>query len=111
MKRHLSLLMILCWGILLHAQTESELSSPNGEIKVTLNITDKIYYSIAYDGDVLLKDNSLQLALKDEVLGQNPRLRRRKYVSVDEQLTPVMPLKFSTVTNQYNQLTLTFIIY
>ena len=108
MKRHLSLIMILCWGILLHAQTESELSSPNGEIKVTLNITDKIYYSIAYDGDVLLKDNSLQLALKDEVLGQNPRLRRRKYVSVDEQLTPVMPLKFSTVTNQYNQLTLTF---
>ena len=108
MKRHLSLLMILCWGILLHAQTESELSSPNGEIKVTLNITDKIYYSIAYDGDVLLKDNSLQLALKDEVLGQNPRLRRRKYESVDEQLTPVMPLKFSTVTNQYNQLTLTF---
>lgn len=108
MKRHLSLLMILCWGILLHAQTESELSSPNGEIKVTLNITDKIYYSITYDGDVLLKDNSLQLALKDEVLGQNPRLRRRKYVSVDEQLTPVMPLKFSTVTNQYNQLTLTF---
>lgn len=108
MKRHLSLLMILCWGILLHAQTESELSSPNGEIKVTLNITDKIYYSIAYDGDVLLKDNSLQLALKDEVLGQNPRLRRRKYVSVDERLTPVMPLKFSTVTNQYNQLTLTF---
>ena len=108
MKRHLSLLMILCWRILLHAQTESELSSPNGEIKVTLNITDKIYYSIAYDGDVLLKDNSLQLALKDEVLGQNPRLRRRKYVSVDEQLTPVMPLKFSTVTNQYNQLTLTF---
>ena len=108
MKRHLSLFMILCWGILLHAQTESELSSPNGEIKVTLNITDKIYYSIAYDGDVLLKDNSLQLALKDEVLGQNPRLRRRKYVSVDEQLTPVMPLKFSTVTNQYNQLTLTF---
>ena len=108
MKRHLSLLMILCWGILLHAQTESELYSPNGEIKVTLNITDKIYYSIAYDGDVLLKDNSLQLALKDEVLGQNPRLRRRKYVSVDEQLTPVMPLKFSTVTNQYNQLTLTF---
>ena len=108
MKRHLSLLMILCWGILLHAQTESELSSPNGEIKVTLNITDKIYYSIAYDGDVLLKDNSLQLTLKDEVLGQNPRLRRRKYVSVDEQLTPVMPLKFSTVTNQYNQLALTF---
>lgn len=108
MKRHLSLLMILCWGVLLHAQTESELSSPNGEIKVTLNITDKIYYSIAYDGDVLLKDNSLQLTLKDEVLGQNPRLRRRKYVSVDEQLTPVMPLKFSTVTSRYNQLTLTF---
>lgn len=108
MKRHLSLLMILCWGVLLHAQTASELSSPNGEIKVTLSISDKIYYSIVYDGDVLLKDNSLQLTLKDQVLGQDPKLRRRKYTSVNELLTPVMPLKFSTVTNQYNQLALTF---
>lgn len=108
MKRHLSLLMILCWGVLLHAQTASELSSPNGEIKVTLSISDKIYYSIVYDGDVLLKDNSLQLTLKDQVLGQDPKLRRRKYTSVNELLAPVMPLKFSTVTNQYNQLALTF---
>lgn len=74
MKRHLSLLMILCWGILLHAQTESELSSPNGEIKVTLNITDKIYYSIAYDGDVLLKDNSSSIGIEGRSAGTESQI-------------------------------------
>lgn len=108
MKRLSLLLVALCVGVLMYAQKKLELSSPNGELNVSLNISDKIYYSIACDGEVLLKDNSLQLALKDEVLGQDPKLRRQKRASVDEQLTPIVPLKYSTVSNRYNQLLLTF---
>lgn len=108
MKRLSLLLVALCVGVLMYAQKKLELSSPNGELKVSLNISDKIYYSIACDGEVLLKDNSLQLALKDEVLGQEPKLRRQKRTSVDEQLTPIVPLKYATVSNRYNQLSLTF---
>lgn len=108
MKRLSLLLVALCVGVLMYAQKKLELSSPNGELNVSLNISDKIYYSIACDGEVLLKDNSLQLALKDEVLGQEPKLRRQKRASVDEQLTPIVPLKYSTVSNRYNQLLLTF---
>lgn len=108
MKRLSLLLVALCVGVLMYAQKQLELSSPNGELNVSLNISDKIYYSIACDGEVLLKDNSLQLALKDEVLGQDPKLRRQKRASVDEQLTPIVPLKYSTVSNRYNQLLLTF---
>lgn len=108
MKRLSLLLVALCVGVLMYAQKKLELSSPNGELNVSLNISDKIYYSIACDGEVLLKDNSLQLALKDEVLGQEPKLRRQKRASVEEQLTPIVPLKYSTVSNRYNQLLLTF---
>ena len=108
MRKYLLLSMFLCLVSLLHAQNKLELVSPNGELKVSLNLSDKIYYSIDYNGDVLLKDNSLQLTLRNQVLGQNPKLRRQKRTSVDERLTPVVPLKFSEIKNRYNQLLLTF---
>lgn len=108
MKR--CILLLACLGLMsfLNARNQFELVSPNGEIKVSLNLSNKIYYSIDYNGEVLLKDNSLQLMLKDKVLGQNPKIRSQKRTSVDGQLTPVVPLKYSTVKNRYNQLLLNF---
>ena len=108
MRRYILLVVCLCLVSLLHAQNRLELVSPNGELKVSLNLSDKIYYSIDYNGDVLLKDNSLQLTLRNQVLGQNPKLRRQKRTGVDEQLTPIVPLKYAKVNNRYNQLLLTF---
>lgn len=108
MRKYLLLSMFLCLVSLLHAQNKFELVSPNGEIKVSFSLSDKIYYNIDYNGEVLLKDNFLQLILKNQVLGQNPKLRRQKRTSIDEQLTPVVPLKYSKVNNRYNQLLLTF---
>lgn len=108
MRRYLLLSMSLCLCAWLHAQDKMELTSPNGEIKVSLNLSDKIYYDIAYQEDVLLKDNSLQLILKEQVLGQNPKLRRQKRTTVKEDLTPVVPLKYSVISNHYNQLQLIF---
>ena len=108
MRRYILLVVCLCLVSLLHAQNRLELVSPNGELKVSLNLSDKIYYSIDYNGDVLLKDNSLQLTLRNQVLGENPKLRRQKRTSVDDQLTPIVPLKYSKVNNRYNQLLLTF---
>ena len=108
MRRYFLLVVCLCLASLLRAQNKLELISPNGELKVSLKLSDKIYYSIDYNGDVLLKDNTLQLTLRNQVLGENPKLRRQKRTSVDEQLTPIVPLKYSKVNNRYNQLLLTF---
>lgn len=108
MRRYFLLVVCLCLASLLRAQNKLELISPNGELKVSLNLSDKIYYSIDYNGDVLLKDNTLQLTLRNQVLGRNPKLRRQKRTSVDEQLTPIVPLKYAKVNNRYNQLLLTF---
>lgn len=92
----------------LAAEKKVELFSPNKEIEVSLRITDKIYYSVSYNGEVILKDNYLQLTLKDEVLGENPKLSGQKFSEADEMLSPVIPLKFSTVRNHYNQLKMDF---
>lgn len=108
MRKYFLLSVFLCLVSSLHAQNKLELVSPNGELKVSFNLSDKIYYSINYNGEVLLKDNSLQLTLKNQVLGQNPKLRRQKRTSVNERLTPVVPLKYAGIDNSYNQLSLTF---
>lgn len=108
MRRYILLVVCLCLTSLLYAQNKLELVSPNGELKVSLNLSDKIYYSIDYNGDILLKDNSLQLTLRNQVLGQNPKLRHQELWNIDEQLTPVVPLKYSKVNNRYNQLLLAF---
>lgn len=108
MRKYFLLSVFLCLVSSLHAQNKLELVSPNGELKVSFNLSDKIYYSIHYNGEVLLKDNSLQLTLKNQVLGQNPKLRRQKRTSVNERLTPVVPLKYAGIDNSYNQLSLTF---
>lgn len=90
------------------AQEKIKLSSPNGEIQVSVRLTDKIYYDVACNDEVLLKDNYLQLKLKDKILGEHPKLSGQKQNKIKETLTPVVPLKFSTINNEYNQLLLNF---
>ncbi len=92
----------------LAAQKNLELTSPNGEIKVELNISDKIYYSVKYNDDILLTKNNMALVLTDETLGENPKLISQKRNIVKEELTPVIPLKYSKVNNEYNALVLQF---
>lgn len=50
MRRYFLLVVCLCLASLLRAQNKLELISPNGELKVFLNLSDKIYYSIPVGG-------------------------------------------------------------
>lgn len=102
------LLLLTFFSSMLAAEKKIELLSPNKEIKVNLRIADKIYYSISYNDDVILEDNYLRMTLRDEMLGENPKLSKQKFSDSDEMLSPVIPLKFSTVRNHYNQLRMDF---
>jgi len=84
------------------------LMSPNGEIKVTINLGDKIYYSIAGNNQELLTKNYLGLVLKDGVLGENPTLISAKKTKGEEIIKPYVSLKFSTVKSSYNDLVMAF---
>ena len=90
------------------AQKTLELKSPNGAIKVSLDITDKIRYSVSYQNDSLLKDNRLSLNLKNEKLGFDPKLISTKTSSSSTTIKPYIPVKYSTVTSKYNRLVMTF---
>lgn len=109
MKKNLLLtFLLLAVTAGVHAQKRTELSSPNGQIKVSVNISDGIYYDVYYGEDAILTNNRLQLNLRENSFGKNPVLTKQKRNKVNEELKPVFPLKFSTVKNEYNDLLLTF---
>lgn len=109
MKRRLFTFIFLVSSILaMNGQNVLELKSPNGKINVSIKITDKIFYSVSYDDNKLIEDSYLKLNLRNESLGENPKLSGKKFTQVNDVITPLVPLKFSTVKNEYNQYLLSF---
>lgn len=108
MKNRFVLSCMLFFFALCAGAKKVELYSPDKEIKLVLDISDRIRYDVFCKNQLLLRDNSMQLVLGDKVLGKNPRLRRQRIRSVDEQIMPVVPFKQSSVRNHYNELTLEF---
>lgn len=85
-----------------------DLLSPNGVIKVSISLGDKIYYSITGNNQELLTKNHLAMTLNDGTLGENPKLLSAKKTKAEEIIKPYVPLKFSTVKSSYNDLKMTF---
>ena len=109
MKKKLFLTFLLITSFLwTSGQKATVLKSPDGKLSVSVTLSDKIYYSVSDGEDVLLKDCFLQMDLGSEVLGKNPKLSSKKQTSYSTEIKPVVPLKFSTIENNYNQLRLNF---
>ena len=108
MNKHLLLALTLCVSLHGYGQKMHQLVSPNGNIQVSINISDKIYYDIVCQKDTLLKQCNLQMQLGDEEAGNHPKLIKANRKSINESLKPIIALKHSTVSNKYNQLQLKF---
>jgi alpha-glucosidase len=103
-----SILLVASFQWLQAQQKAVELLSPDGSVKLSVTLGDKIGYNVFNNNDILLQNNELQLHLRNEILGKNPKLASQKRSAVDTEITPVVPFKCSTVKNQYNQLLLNF---
>ena len=95
------------WGSHLSAKV-IDVKSPNGELNISVDEKDKIYYSVSYGNDLLLKDCYLNLQLENETLGNNPKLRSTKKGVIDESVKREIPLKNAVVKNHCNTLRMNF---
>lgn len=95
------------WGSHLSAKV-IDVKSPNGELNLSVDVKDKIYYSVSYGNDLLLKDCHLNLQLENETLGNNPKLRSTKSGVIDESIKREIPLKNAVVKNHCNTLRMNF---
>jgi len=108
MKKHLLPLLLFCFSLNLSAQKVYELKSPDEKIKISVKLADKIYYDVSCEDTQLLNNCILQMNLSTQTLGTDPKLSSKKSNSVNEILNPIVPLKYSNVKNEYNQLLLKF---
>lgn len=88
------------------AQKNVSVSSPDGQVKLSVTLSDKVYYDVESHGEVLVKDGHLGMTLDRAALGTNPVLKSKKVKTVQEAVTPVFPLKSATVDNHYTLLTM-----
>jgi alpha-glucosidase len=84
------------------------LNSPNGKIKVSIAVNDKISWTISHEKDIVLTPSAMSMTLaENEVLGKNSVVLNSKKETVDTSFeTPFYKKK--SVKNHYNQLTLHF---
>lgn len=87
---------------------EISVQSPDGILKVNIELKDKIYYSVYSGNDLLLKDCFLTMDLTHEILGENPKLQGIKKGAVDESVKREIPLKNAIVRNHCNTLRMKF---
>lgn len=108
MKRTFAFALALCLGCTIMAQKKYELTSPDQQVKATVSVDEQLTYNLAYGNETLLDNCTLGMEVGEEKLGTNPKVVRASRKNVSETITPVVPLKYATVDNHYNQLLLKF---
>ena len=84
------------------------LTSPNGRIKVEINVADRISYQVSAGDELLLADCQASLQVGKEWLGRNAKLKGVKRSAINQTISNVVPLKNATTQNHANVLTLQF---
>jgi alpha-glucosidase len=108
MKKHLLVTCLLLSATVRLVSAPIDLLSPDKRIKVSIDLKKKIVYSVTFNGDALLSDSYLQLNLDKQKLGEEPKLIKKTFSTVNTTSHPVVSLKNSTVVNNYNLLRLDF---
>ena len=88
-----------------------EVTSPDGKLKVTVALKDRIYYSVSGEGTPILKDCALSLDLGTETLGVNPKLRSQKKGVINERLKREIPIRQDFIENHCNVLRLNMALF
>lgn len=106
-KRLLALFCALAVGGVVTAKTVGA-TSPGGNLRMEIEVADKISYTVWSGADKVLDACTLSLTLADRTLGEAPRLRSVKRSSADEMLERRNPTKDAVVRNCYNAVQLRF---
>lgn len=90
------------------AQKDFVVTSPNGKIKVSILVNEKITWSVLHEKNQILAPSSISMTLdQNEVLGKNALVLNSKREKVNTSFESPF-YKKSTIKNQYNLLLLNF---
>jgi len=93
----------------LAAAKEFKVASPDKRIEVKVNIDQNITYSVTKDTKTVLLPSEISMTLQDGIiLGAKPDLKKNSIKTINEILKPVVKQKYAQITDNCNELTLTF---
>lgn len=106
LKKTLLLLFFLINGVILQAQTYS-LKSPNGDLQLSTSIDKTISFQVTFKNKLIISESTIDLKLKDEKsFGTEPKVVKVSESRVNQVLKPVIAQKFSSIKDNYNELTI-----
>jgi alpha-glucosidase len=105
-RRFFFFILMLTATITGYAQKVVTAQSPDGQMKVNVTLSDRIYYDVVSHDETLLSQSVIGMQLRDRTLGEKPVLKKKSVRYVEEIVTPLFPLKYSKVENNYTLLTM-----
>ncbi len=108
--KQLFLILLLMAGIVGHSAPRSyKISSPDGNIVVTINAGDDIRWSASFQGKEIISSVKAGLISgTGKTFGEKEAVRRAQYGKINEILEPVVAHKHSRIEDKCNTLLLTF---
>ena len=107
-KLFLNLAILAMMPLSMMAQKALTLTSPNGDIRVNIEVGDSLAFSVEKGAEQLLSPSAISLQNGKKLLGIKPRLRQAKRSTINEQIKNLVPLKNAVTPNVANVLTLKF---
>ena len=99
----LAITMLSCVGLI---AKPISLTSPNGKIKIDIDLAESVSYSVSYEGEAVLEDCVIGMNIDNQVLGNNPKLKSVKKGVINKSEKPAVPIKNAVVNDYCNTLTL-----
>lgn len=88
---------------------EYEVISPNKNLRLKIDVGQKILYSLGYKSQQLLKPSPISLTLSgNRILGANPEVLQVKRRSIDEQIIPPVRIKSKVIADKFNEISIEF---
>ncbi len=85
------------------------LLSPDGELKASVSLSDKIYYTIDFKGSKIILPSPISMELgTGTTLGAHPVLLGQKSIKVNKEVPTPFYGRRRSITDNYNELTLIF---
>lgn len=84
------------------------ISSPDGQLTVSINTTDGLFWTVKRANKVVYTESGISVNVGGKLLGGTAKPKSIKQKQVVQTIKPVVPLKFSEITDQYTEATLNF---
>lgn len=108
MKNLFVAVLILAFNLSISAKGYT-LKSPGGKIQVDVAVGERVTYSVSLNGTEIVSPSPISMELSDgTVWGKDAKVKKSSTISVSQEITPIVPRKFSRIAEEYNQLMLLF---